>query len=79
MSRAKAPQRTAGTDKGSPRARRSSALRAQSQSSGTAQRRTDRRHPWVAKELEASLELADAIEQLAYEHGAGVVETEVTT
>ena len=28
-------------------------------------------------ELEATLELADPIEQLAYEHGAGVVEPEV--
>ena len=38
-----------------------------------------RRHP-SAREiaLEASLELADPVEQLAYEHGAGVVEPEVT-
>lgn len=28
--------------------------------------------------VEASLELADPVEQLAYEHGAGVVEVEVT-
>ena len=35
-----------------------------------------RRNP--GSDLEATLELADSVEQLAYEHGAGVVEPEVT-
>jgi len=34
-----------------------------------------RRNP--GSELEASFEFADPVEQLAYEHGAGVVEPEV--